>query len=310
MIITIFIAFSIIIFLLITLIFQQKHLININRTLTAITEGNMNQRIRIYTYNKNLKIMAAEINKTIESFQNVLADKKTDEQMRKVLISNVSHDLRTPLTSLLGYIEVLKTDDQLSSDEKQEYIEIIEQKAKSIYAMMEDFFQLAKLEANDEIITVKRMNITEIIKRIIFSYYHDLEQANIVPIIDLPQEDIFAYVDERAFTRIINNLITNSLKYGKDGNYLSIKLRQDQDFVWVDVTDKGKGIPSKELQSIFERTYTLEHSRNRNFQGTGLGLTIVKKLIEKHNGQITVQSVPFDHTTFSFSLPKNDLRFL
>jgi len=111
--------------------------------------------------------------------------------------------------------------------------------------------------------------------------------------------------DESAVNRILNNLISNSLKYGSEGKYIEIEVKENKNYVAIEVSDKGKGIPKNELPNIFERLYTLEKSRNSKLQGSGLGLTIVKKLVERQKGEMKVTSIPYEKTTFSFTLPKN-----
>ncbi|WP_175482555.1 sensor histidine kinase [Thermoflavimicrobium dichotomicum] len=229
---------------------------------------------------------------------------KKSEEMRKQLISNISHDLITPLTSLLGYIEVLKNDPHLSEEEKIKYINIIEQKAHSLNELMEHFFQLSKLEAKDVTFHLEKINLSQIVKQTLILYYDEFTKLQIEHVISMPKQDVFALGDVQATKRILHNLISNHLKYGSEGNQFGIEIREENEKVWIDLWDNGRGIPAHEMENIFERLYTLEPSRNKKLQGNGLGLSIVKQLVEYQKGNIVVKSVPYEKTVFSFCLPK------
>ncbi|QZY55857.1 sensor histidine kinase [Crassaminicella profunda] len=282
---------------------QNKQINKINEVLMQIEKGNFNQRIRLNTNNKNMKRLCENMNVLVNKFQKILIEYKKVEESRKKIISNISHDLRTPLTSLLGYIEAIKNDATLRLEEKEKYIEVVYSKGKLLHVLLEDFFALSKIESNDALLSFKKLNICELIRMSILTFYEDFTKVSIIPEIYLPDEKLFILGDEKSIHRIINNLLSNALKYGKDGGQIGITVKKENKFVRVTVWDNGKGIPQNEIHHIFERLYTLEESRNTHLQGNGLGLTIVKKLIEKHHGTIHVSSIPNKKTGFSFILP-------
>lgn len=292
----------IIVILIGIIINQNRKILYISKTIKEIMLGNFNERVRLQNHNKAVSKLVSNLNKLIDEFQKVINLNKNYEEDRKKMISNISHDLRTPLTSLLGYVEFIK-DSNVSEAEKKEYIDIIEKKGNSLKVLMEEFFQLSKIESNDLNLEIKRVNLSEIIRQNIILFYNDFIQQGIEPVFNIPEKDIYALGDEGAINRILNNLVSNSLKYGSDGKVIGIDLRQDKDKVYVDVWDKGKGIPKEDIDFVFERLYTAEKSRNRKLQGSGIGLTIVKKLVEKQKGEIKLTSTPYEKTTFSFSLP-------
>lgn len=296
-------AFLIIIpILLIIIINLNKKINDIYKTLKIVEDGNFNIRIKMQNTNKNLKNLMESINNLLDEFQSTYKLNKEYQIERKKMITNISHDLRTPLTSLLGYVEVIKYNDNLSKEEQEEYISIIESKGNNLRNLMDEFFELSKLEANDIELKKEKFNLSEIIRQSIILFYNDFNKIGINPIIDIPKEDIYMIGDKKAIERIINNLISNAIKYGCDGKNIGINLKCNKN-IQIIVWDEGKGIPKEDLQLVFQRLYTLEKSRNKNFQGSGLGLTIVKKLVELQMGTIVVRSVPNKKTEFIVDFP-------
>ncbi|NEZ47328.1 HAMP domain-containing histidine kinase [Clostridium niameyense] len=300
----IIIVLLIIILILVVIIWNlNKKIYYINKLLKNIEEGNFNIRIRMQNCNKNLKKLTVTINNLLDKFQNTYKLNKEYELERKTMITNISHDLRTPVTSLLGYIEVIKSSKHLSEEEKEEYLTIIEHKGNSLRSLMDEFFQLSKLETNDIKLKKEEFNLSELIRQNIILFYNSFNNLNINPIINIPKEDVYILGDKKANERIFNNLISNAIKYGCDGKNIGVDLVCSKNNVKITVWDEGKGIPKDDLSLIFKRLYTLEKSRNRSFQGSGLGLTIVKKLVEMQNGTIIAESIPNKKTKFIVTLP-------
>lgn len=283
---------------------RDKEFKKINLVLNQIIKGNLNQRIRVRTSNKEIQEVCKRANDLIDKFQNIYKENKIMIQSRKKMISNISHDLRTPLTSLLGYIEAVQNDNSLTEEERENYFKIVESKANTLHVLLEEFFQLSKLEADDVVIKLEKINISEILRETALSYYQDFVNLNITPNVKIPDEDLYVLGDKESIVRIINNLLSNALKYGKDGQDIGIEVREDIKCIWINIWDKGKGIYQENIPFIFDRLYKEERSRNNNVGGTGLGLTIVKRLVQKQNGEIKVNSIPYEKTTFSFSIPK------
>ncbi len=221
------------------------------------------------------------------------------------MISNISHDIRTPLTALMGYVDLL-SDNSVTKEKREEYVSIIKERGTALKDLMEEFFQVAKLECNDVDITIEKFNISEIVRKNIITFMNEINERNITPEINIGDEEIFALGDKNYMSRIITNLISNSLKYGYEGKVISIDLKEDNKWVILSIWDKGKGIDKNELPYIFDRLYTGEKSRNRNFQGSGLGLSIVKNMVQHMNGIITAKSIPYEKTIFTVKIPKDN----
>ncbi|ACL75515.1 sensor histidine kinase [Ruminiclostridium cellulolyticum] len=282
----------------------KKGMNYITGVLSDISNFRSNRRIHIGLKYKTLKDISSELNILLDKFQSTLDEKQTLEIAHKQLIANISHDIRTPLTSLLGFVEVLQKGDGISNTEQKEYLDIIQTKAQNLYKMIQDFFELSKLESEDTPIRLVKTDLTDLAEEVIAAFYQDFVMNGITPEIQLPQHPVYVWGDRISLQRILNNLISNALKYGKDGRVTGISVREEVEKVWLDVWDRGNGIPGQDLPLVFNRLYTSEISRNSSMRGTGLGLAITKQLVEKQNGEIEVSSNPGEKTVFSFSLIK------
>lgn len=282
----------------------NKKINSIKNALDDVICGNTNRRVRLNNNAKSIRDLTNNINDIIENMCKIDNEKNKQTIMMKKMISNISHDFKTPLTTLIGYIELIKETDDLNAEDVREYLDIIHNKAYYLSSTLDDFFYLSRLESKDEHFNIEYINLTDIIKEQIVFFYNDFKSLNIVPTIDIPQEDIFVSADKISVNRILNNLFSNSLKYGKDGDKVGISINQDNKYVYVEVWDNGKGIPDKDIPLIFERLYTVEDSRNANLSGNGIGLSIVKQLVINNKGTISVKSIPHERTSFVFSLLK------
>ncbi len=281
----------------------SKHINEINRTLEHIKDGNFNTRLRFYSSNKSIQNLGVNLNSIIDEFQSIAEKKEYLEQSRKKMVSNISHDLRTPLTSILGYLEALKKDTKLNNEEKKYFIDIVYSKAEKLHYLLEEFFEISKIEAEDVLIKVEKINLTNVVQEVLVGFYQEFVNENIEPTIEIPQNDFFVWGDSKAIDRILSNLLLNALRHGKDEKIIGLKIREENSMAWVDIWNGGVGIPEEDSPYIFDRLYTAEPSRNEKLHGSGLGLAIVKKLVSRLNGKISVRSVPNKKTTFSFSLP-------
>lgn len=300
------IVLIIIIFILLLFVFISYRKLNkISDILDDILEGNFNQRIRIQNKIKPINILIVKINNIIEKLQQINKKSIINEEARKKMISNISHDLRTPLTSMLGYMELIFEDDSLSDEKKNEYLKVIYNKGNSLYGLMEEFFKLSKLDSDDINLNMKKINLSETIRQNIIAFFSDIQRLNIKPKIDIGQADIDIFSDEKIINRILNNLIINIIKHGEKATEMGIELIEEEKYVVINVWDNGIGMTEEELTHIFDRLYIADKSRSTSLNNSGLGLTIVKKLVELLDGSISVSSISFEKTTFSLKLPKN-----
>lgn len=297
-----------IVILLITVLYQQfafrtgiqKKIQKISEKLKEITDTNSSERVMVFTENKELMELTAQINRLLENHLKVKADCCRSEIASKKMLSNISHDIKTPMTVILGYLEIMRT----NGTSTDEMLGKIEQKAKNVMELINQFFTLAKLESGDMDIELSRIDVCEVCRESILDFYGILTNKNFQVDIDIPETSVYVHGNKEAIQRILFNLISNVIRYGADGKYLGISLRTDKNAVFIDVIDRGKGIDKKFAASVFDRLFTMEDSRNRNIQGNGLGLTISKNLALQLGGDIILDSTPNVKTIFSVKLKK------
>ena len=278
----------------------QAKLRAISDKLKEIIEKDSDEQITVFTENKDLMELAAQINALLEKYLKIKADYRRSEITSKKMLSNISHDIKTPMTVILGYLEIM----QLSETLSDEMLKKVERKAQSVMELINQFFTLSKIESGDMDIELYRVDICEICRESVLDFYELLSNKKLYVKVDMPETPIYIQGNKEALQRILFNLISNVIRYGADGKYLGISLQDDDRNVYVDVTDKGKGIDKAFADSIFDRLFTMEDSRNRNIQGNGLGLTIAKNLAQRLGGTITLESIPHVKTTFTVRLKK------
>lgn len=283
---------------------QQKVLTSIAEKLQQIMKHSSDEKLLIQTDDVRVKTLLIELNHLLEHNQTIkAAHNQTEDSMRRML-SNISHDLKTPLTVVMGYIEIITADPDLSKEETNVLLKKVHNKTVEVLDLMNKFFNLARLESGDIDIPLTRVNINEICRKNMLAYYDVLADRGFTVKVDIPEEPLYVLGNEVELDRILNNLLSNSIRYGSDGLVIGLTVRSTTDMIYVDVWDKGKGINELDQNRIFERLYTLEDSRNKLYQGSGIGLTITKRLIEQLGGEITLQSKPFEKTIFTFRLKR------
>ncbi|WP_145334938.1 sensor histidine kinase KdpD [Paenibacillus xylanexedens] len=282
---------------------RSTHLTYIHNKVSGILEQGTFERLLVFDSDAQVSRLLNDMNRLLEHAHLAKADYANQEKEMRHMLSNISHDLKTPLTVVLGYSETLLHSSSLTDEERRGMTEKIQDKAQEVLRLMHSFFDLAKLESGDRQLELSRVNISELCRVKMLSFYELLTKLGLQVELSIPEQDVFVRANEEALDRVLDNLITNAMKYGADGKELGIAiLNREGEPVTVQVWDRGKGIPEQEHSRVFERMYTLEDSRNRMYQGSGLGLTITKRLVERMGGRIEVQSVPHQRTAFSFTL--------
>ncbi|MDU0075666.1 MULTISPECIES: sensor histidine kinase [Bacillus] len=274
----------------------------IRNKLRKVVNEETGERLLLNTEDKYIKSLLIQINRLLDHNQKIKGNYNSIELSMRKMLSNISHDLKTPLTVILGYIEMINNDKSLTSEKVMSLLKTVNLKTVEVLAIINRFFELVKLESGDKKLNSSRIDICEVSRKIILDYYEILISKEFEVVIDIPDDSVFVSGDEDAIERVLNNLITNAIQYGSDGKMVGLKIRITDNDVFVEISDKGKGINEMHKDRVFERMYTLEDSRNTNYQGSGLGLTITKRLVEQMEGSISLNSVPFKETTFSVRL--------
>lgn len=282
---------------------RNRQLSYIQQKLTTIITNNTRENLLVFTDDKQLISLLTSINGLLNANQKILADYITNQESTKKMISNISHDLKTPLTVITGYLEMVALNKAIPIDEERKISKAYE-KAEELQTLITKFFDLTKIESGDKQASLEKVNLNEVCKKCMLGFYEILTDNELEISINIPNKNLYAIGNEEILTRILNNLISNAIKYGSEGNIIGLNLTTDDQFIYIEIWDKGKGIQEKEQEKIFERLYTLEDSRNKMYQGSGLGLTITKRLVESIDGKIQLTSEPYDKTTFTIQLKK------
>ena len=278
----------------------QIKLKKISQKLEEIQDTDSDENVMVFTDNKVLMDLVAQINRLLENQRKVKVDYRRSEISSKKMLSNISHDIKTPMTVILGYLEIMR----LNSSGENEMLLKVEQKAQRVMELINQFFTLAKLESGDTEIEISKIDVCEACRENVLDFYELLTQREFQVDVDIPEEAVFVRGNKDALQRILFNLISNVVRYGSDGKYMGMFLRSDEKYIYIDVVDKGKGIERAFAQNVFERLFTMEDSRNREIQGNGLGLTIAQNLAHQLGGKITLESEPNVKTTFTVKLRK------
>jgi len=294
---------GILLFILFYFIFSQQIIRNLEQIsfgLRQIAKGDFDYRLSLKSVDElgnvahNINQMAAQLKQSIE-------EERYAEKTKNDLITGVSHDLRTPLTSILGFLELIDEDRYKDEVELRYYANIAHEKTKSLKSLIDDLFEYTRVN-NGYRFERNKVEINDFLYQLIEEFVPSLDKSGMDYRIQSDNKATFILADANQLVRAFENLIANAITYGKEGKYVDIHISQVQDEVVIKVINYGEPIPVQELPYIFERFYRVEQSRSKETGGTGLGLAITKSIIELHEGHISVQSTR-NQTIFETRLP-------
>ncbi|MTI71615.1 MAG: HAMP domain-containing histidine kinase [Firmicutes bacterium] len=263
-----------------------------------VLDGNLNSRL-LSNDKSNYSNVNFLINQLIENYQSHIIKMDNNEKRRKELLSNISHDIRTPLTSIIGYLDAIESSIAKTNKEKKKYLEIANNRSRQLKITLDDIFELAKANSNEIVLNKRILNINSILTDTLIEFIPILEEENINLINNIINEDVYIYADEYSIKRVIRNLINNAISHGKDGGIIGVDSKILKKRYYINIWDKGVGIKD-DIEKIFLRL----HKRNlTNGKNSGLGLAIAKALVEKNDGSISVESIPNEKTSFIVSFP-------
>ncbi|MCG3175147.1 MAG: Alkaline phosphatase synthesis sensor protein PhoR [Candidatus Omnitrophica bacterium] len=228
---------------------------------------------------------------------------KEYERLRSEFVANVSHELKTPLTSILGFVETLKEGAVEDHENRGRFLQIIEDHARSLHEMIEDLLQLSRMESSADPVRKESSELRPLVDRLIESLAPALRTRRITIERRIP-EGARIRADVKTLERALLNLVDNAVKYNHDGGQIIIGYSETDGESVIEVGDTGIGIAEPDLARVFERFYRVDKSRSRESGGTGLGLSIVKHIVERHGGRIQARSLPGKGSTFTIFLPK------
>lgn len=277
-----------------------RYLGRISDAVQSISQGNLNTEVDV-TGDDEFSAMAANLNKMSSDIRELMDKEREAERTKNELITNVAHDLRTPLTSIIGYLELLAGNMQIPQEMQHKYIEIAYSKSRRLEKLIEDLFGFTKLNYGKIAMHIGQIDIVKLLEQLLEEAYPNFEEKNLSYDLqsNVPAKIISA--DGNLLARLFDNLIGNAIKYGADGKRVLVKIHGEEDTVTVSVTNFGRVIPADELPLLFNKFYRVEQSRSATTGGTGLGLAIAKEIVDMHGGTIRVAS-DLNGTVFTVKL--------
>ncbi len=257
-----------------------------------ISKGNYDIRFEPGTRIRELDDLADAINHLSDAL-------KSQEKLRKQMTADVAHELRTPLTALSSHLEAMI---EGLWDATPERLKSCHEEVKRLGTLVEDLGQLAKIESENLVLNTSRMDLFEIVHTVSDTMKGEISKKNLT--LSIEGSPVFAEADKNRFSQVVANLLSNAVKYTPEGGAIGIKVYETDRLGIVKVTDTGIGIHETELPLIFERFYRTDKSRNRKSGGAGIGLAIVKSIVNAHGGTVTVESIKEQGSCFTVSIPK------
>lgn len=277
------ITLVIITFIALTRLFSFKNEVRkIVRQLQLYNNRKTNKKIDITLIDQDIEHLGVEVNRLIDLYVMENRKRVLFEKEQRQAVANMSHDLRTPLTSIIGYIQIANNEN-LSEVEKEELLAIAFDRAKRLERLLNDFFELSVLESTDYELKLQRINLTKLLTEVLVSFYDRFQEKRLEPTIEGLENNVTIFADHSAVTRVIENLLSNTLKHA-DGNIM-IRLEEQNGVASLMITNDALSLTEQDVQHMFDRFYMADQSRSG--KSTGLGLSIVKSLMEKMNGSIS-----------------------
>lgn len=279
-------------------LYQMNHIIG---ELHYIAQGHLDHRIPFRLKGSEQHVISS-VNALVDSAVKSMDDERKIEKSKDELITNVSHDLRTPLTSIIGYLGLIEDKQYQSEEDILKYTHTAYEKAKQMKNLVEDLFEYTKVQQHGAPVNIMRIDLNQLLEQLIASFELEGQHRGIEISSKVVPNPLMIEADPEKLGRVFNNLVANAFKYGNGASYIRVDARQRADQVEVTVANDGTPIPAQSLDHLFERFYRAEASRSRATGGTGLGLAIVKSIVDLHHGTVTVTSDE-NETDFVVTLP-------
>ena len=302
-VVLVYVVSGILLFSVTFLLLQEssiRYISHISDAIQNISEGDLNTTIDVIG-DDEFSSMAANLNKMAEDIRQLMEKERESERTKNELITNVAHDLRTPLTSIIGYLELLAGNTRIDPEMQHKYIESAYGKSKRLEKLIEDLFGFTKLNYGKMSMHVAQLDLVKLLGQLLEEAYPNFAEKNLSYDLqsNVPAKMISA--DGNLLARLFDNLIGNAIKYGADGKRVLVQIFAGEEVVTVSVTNYGYVIPPDELPLIFNKFYRVERSRSSSTGGTGLGLAIAKEIVDMHGGTIGVTS-DLNGTVFTVKL--------
>lgn len=281
-----------VIFVVISTRYIVKPISKLTEATKKIAKGNYNIQLQVHRRD--------EIGQLANHFSSMTRSLEQLEAMRQEFVSNVSHEIQSPLASIQGFSQTLQLE-TITEEKRKHYLSIIEDESRRLSQLSKQLLTLASLDKEEGIVEKDRFDLSQQIKQVLFMTEWSWREKDIA--IDMELPSVFIHADQKLLQQAWTNLITNSIKFSETGGTISINIRSDNEKCYIEISDTGIGISKEDLPHIFQRFYKADKSRIRKEGSSGLGLAITKKIIELHDGKIHVESMLGRGTTFFMELP-------
>ncbi|MDN6626874.1 MAG: cell wall metabolism sensor histidine kinase WalK, partial [Pisciglobus halotolerans] len=281
--------------------YHQIQLSHIISELHYIAEGNYDHRI-FQDYSGDMSRVVESINVLVDSTVNAMNEERRIEQSKDELITNVSHDIRTPLTSIIGYLGLIEEGRYKNKEELQKYSHVAFTKAEQMKMLVDDLFEYTKVRQTSTPLNLTEFDMIQLLEQLVVDFELEAQKNQKKIEITTSLSELHMEADTEKIVRVFNNLISNALKYGKDGYEIRIDVKKTAVEAIVTISNDGSLIPEKALAHLFDRFYRADVSRSQEIKGTGLGLAIAENIISLHDGKIQANSEG-KWTRFRIKLP-------
>ncbi|WP_434437834.1 sensor histidine kinase [Limosilactobacillus fermentum] len=279
-------------------LYQLDHIIG---ELHYIAQGHLDHRIP-FRVNGNQQHVITSVNALVDTITQAMQEERASEKSKDELITNVSHDLRTPLTSIIGYLGLIEDHQYQSEEDIVKYSHIAYDKAKQMKNLVEDLFEYTKVQQHGAPVNLMTVDLGQLLEQVGASFELEADKKGIAINVSCEPTPLSITADPEKLGRLFSNLVANALKYGHGASYIHLTAKQLGEKVVITVADDGEKIPAESVKHLFERFYRVESSRNKATGGTGLGLAIVQSIVELHHGSVTARSDD-QETAFVVTLP-------
>lgn len=279
-------------------LYQLDHIIG---ELHYIAQGHLEHRIP-FRVNGNQQHVITSVNALVDTITQAMQEERASEKSKDELITNVSHDLRTPLTSIIGYLGLIEDHQYQSEEDIVKYSHIAYDKAKQMKNLVEDLFEYTKVQQHGAPVNLMTVDLGQLLEQVGASFELEADKKGMSINVSCEPTPLSITADPEKLGRLFSNLVANALKYGHGASYIHLTAKQLGEKVVITVADDGEKIPAESVKHLFERFYRVELSRNKATGGTGLGLAIVQSIVELHHGSVTARSDD-QETAFVVTLP-------
>lgn len=271
----------------------ERPLAQINQAARELARGNFDRRVSVQEEN--------EVGQLADTFNMMAEELQKYENTRTSFVANVSHELRSPLTSIQGFIQGM-LDDTIEEKDRKQYLEIVLSETKRLNVLIRDLLDLAKIESGQFPLHIRELDINELIRQCLIRFLTKIEEKDLEVSVDIPEQKDMVFADEDRMTQVLTNLIDNAVKFCEPGGRLKIWTYQAEERIHVNISNSGSVIPEEDLPYVFDRFFKVDKSHNRKAPGTGIGLSIVKNIVQQHGEKIWVSSKKSTGTVFTFTL--------